>query len=176
MKQDIKKIVIIGPESTGKSTLSKQLAQELRTVWVQEYAREYLEQRDGKYTYEDLLQIAKGQIGQEEKLVSTAKEYLICDTDLYVLKVWSEHKYGKTHAFILEEIATRNYDAYILCNIDLDWAPDPLREHAEPEMRSYFYNIYKDIVLSSGKTFTIVSGSEQDRLEQALHFLKNETD
>jgi NadR type nicotinamide-nucleotide adenylyltransferase len=164
----LKKIVIIGPESTGKSTLSKALAEQLNTVWVPEYARTYLEGRGQEYHYEDLTAIAKGQLASEDEWALHANKYLICDTDLYVVKVWSEHKYGKVDAFILENIAQRHYDAYILCNIDMPWDEDPLREHPEPEMRQYFYNIYKDIVLHSGKPFIIVSGNEEDRLAQAL--------
>jgi NadR type nicotinamide-nucleotide adenylyltransferase len=164
----LKKIVIIGPESTGKSTLSKALAEQLNTVWVPEYARTYLEQHGQAYHYEDLTAIAKGQLASEEEWVQQANKYLICDTDLYVLKVWSEHKYGQVDAFILEAIAQRHYDAYILCDIDMPWSADPLREHPDPEMRQYFYNIYKDIVLHSGKPFSIVSGHEEERLAQAL--------
>jgi NadR type nicotinamide-nucleotide adenylyltransferase len=166
--QKIKKIVVIGPESTGKSTLSKALAKELGTIWVPEYARNYLEQKGQVYTYEDLLVIAKGQILSEEELLLKANKYIICDTDLYVIKVWSEHKYGKVEPFVLETIAQRRYDAYILCDIDMPWQSDILREHPEPQMRKYFYNIYKDIVQQSGKPFIIVNGNETERLTQAL--------
>jgi NadR type nicotinamide-nucleotide adenylyltransferase len=164
----LKKIVVIGPESTGKSTLSKALAKQLNTVWVPEYARTYLEQLEHEYQYEDLLTIAKGQIATEDELAQKADKYLICDTDLYVIKVWSEHKYGKTDAFILETIAQREYDAYILCDIDMPWDEDPLREHPEPQMRRYFYYMYLDIIVESGKPFIIVRGSEKERLAQAL--------
>ncbi|MES2479728.1 MAG: ATP-binding protein [Bacteroidota bacterium] len=164
----IQKIVVIGPESTGKSTLSKALAKQLNTVWVPEYARTYLEQQGQEYQYEDLLAIAKGQITTEDELAQKANKYLICDTDLYVIKVWSEHKYGKADAFILETIAQRPYDAYILCDIDMPWDEDPLREYPEPEMRRYFYHMYQDIVVQSGKPFIIVRGSEKERLAQAL--------
>lgn len=162
------KIVIIGPESTGKSTLSKALAKELNTVWVPEYARTYLEQHGQEYDYDDLTAIAKGQIASEDKWAQQANKYLICDTDLYVIKVWSEHKYGKANDYILATIAQRRYDAYILCDIDMPWCPDPLREHPEAEMRRYFYDVYKDIVQQSGRPFVIVHGSEQERLAGAL--------
>lgn len=168
MNTTIKKIVVIGPESTGKSTLSKALAEQLNTVWVPEYARTYLEQKKQAYQFEDLYSIAKGQIESEDAEAIKAHQYLICDTDLYVVKVWSEHKYGKVDSFILETIAQRQYDAYILCDIDIPWNADPLREHPEPEMRQYFFNIYKDIVLHTGKAFIIVRGNESERLKQAL--------
>jgi NadR type nicotinamide-nucleotide adenylyltransferase len=168
MNIPIKKIVVIGPESTGKSTLSKALAEQLNTVWVPEYARSFLEQNNNQYEYEDLLTIARGQIALEDEWTLRANQYLICDTDLYVMKVWSEHKFAKVDSFILETIAQRQYDGYILCDIDMPWTEDPLREHPEPKMRQYFYTIYKDIVHHSGKKFVTVSGNENERLIQAL--------
>ena len=168
MKNSLQKIVIIGPESTGKSTLSKALATHFQTVWVEEYAREYLDLTNNIYQYKDLLAIAKGQIEKEEAQFFKANQYLFCDTDLYVMMVWCHHRYGKVHSYILEEIARRKYDGYILCDIDLPWAPDPQREYPEYEMRRYFYHIYKDIVVHSGCPFIIVSGNEKERLQQAL--------
>lgn len=165
----LKKIVVIGPESTGKSTLSAALAARLQTVWVDEYARSYLERQNNTYGYEDLLAIAKGQVASEDQLSAAAKRFLFCDTDLYVLMVWCHHRFGKVHPFILEEIARRPYDAYILCSTDIPWTPDPQREYPDYNERLYFYHIYKDIVINSGRPFIIVQGNEQQRLEQALH-------
>lgn len=164
----IKKVVVIGPESTGKSTLSEALAKELNTVWVPEYARRYLEQLQRPYTEEDLLAIAKGQAAHEDKATGEAKKLLICDTDLHVVKVWSEHKYGNCHKWILEEIARRKYDLYLLTYIDVIWEDDPLREHGGLEMRHYFYEIYKDIVQQSGVNWTEIKGNEEERLQHAL--------
>lgn len=169
LKNSIKKIVIIGPESTGKSTLSNGLAAYYKTVWVAEYAREYLEHQQNNYEYDDLLNIAKGQIKLENERAAVAHQYLFCDTDLYVLMVWCHQRFGKVHPYILEEIATRKYDAYILCDIDMPWSPDPQREHPEEDMRRYFYNIYKDIVMNAGVPYIIVSGNEEQRLQQALN-------
>ena len=164
----VKKVVIIGPESTGKSTLSEALAKELRTVWVPEYARSYLEQLQRPYTEEDLLTIAKSQIENEDDLMAKAKKLLICDTDLHVVKVWSEHKYGRCDKWILEEIARRKYDLYLLTYIDIIWEDDPLREHGELEMRHYFYKIYKDIVQHSNVNWAEIKGNEAERLQHAL--------
>lgn len=168
MQQHIKKIVVIGPESTGKSTLSKALAEKLHTVWVEEYARTYLATQDNQYDFADLQRIAMGQLAAEDHAIEKARQTLICDTDLYVLKVWSEHKYNKVAGFVLEQIAQRHYDAYILCDIDIEWRADPQREHPEPQMRQYFFHQYKDIVCQSGRPFIIVSGNETERLQQAL--------
>lgn len=164
----IKKIVIIGPESTGKSTLSEALATQLRTVWVPEYARQYLLNINRPYNEADLLEIAKGQLAFEDQLSAQADQYLICDTDLYVIKVWSEHKYDHCHSWILEQIATRTYHHYLLTDIDIPWQDDPQREHPGP-WRQYFYSIYRDIVQQSGASWTSISGTHTQRLQQALH-------
>jgi NadR type nicotinamide-nucleotide adenylyltransferase len=168
LKSEQKKIVVIGPESTGKSTLSEALAASLNTLWVPEYAREYCMHLTREYTEEDLLAIAKCQVQLEDKYAGEAKDYLICDTDLYVLKVWSEHKYGRCHPWILEQIASRKYDLYLLTDIDIEWQDDPLREHADPEMRRYFHNVYKNIVAESGVPWVAISGSPQERLKKAI--------
>ncbi len=164
----LKRIVVIGPESTGKSTLSEELATELGTVWVPEYARRYLEKLDRPYNEADLIEIAKGQLASEDTLAKEAKDFLICDTDLYVTKVWSEAKYGRCDKYILEHIAERKYDLYLLTNIDITWTDDPLREHPLPEERIYFYNLYKDIVQHSGVEWVDISGNEKERLALAV--------
>lgn len=164
----VKKIVVIGPESTGKSTLSEALAAALGTVWVPEYARAYLENLARSYTEEDLLTIANGQLECEDRLLEQANKYLICDTDLYVIKVWSEAKYGRCNSRILEQIAERKYDLYLLTGIDMPWTDDPLREHPAPEDRKYFYDIYRDIVSNSGSAWLAVDGNEEERLRTAL--------
>jgi NadR type nicotinamide-nucleotide adenylyltransferase len=164
----VKKIVVIGPESTGKSTLSESLAKALGTVWVPEFARAYLETLNREYNEEDLLKIAEGQIRQEDKMLTCAKDFLICDTDLHVIKVWSEHKYQRCHKEILEQIAKRKYDLYLLTYIDVPWESDPLREHPEEGLRKYFYEQYKDIVSNTGAEWIEIKGSEVERLAAAL--------
>lgn len=169
---DIKKIVVIGPESTGKSTLSKALAAALQTVWVEEYARQYLEQLGRDYAIEDLLEIAKGQIASESKAQSQANQFLVCDTDLHVIKVWSEFKYGTCNSWILEQIATRKYDLYLLAAIDVPWTPDPLREHPDVNIRALLFQQYLDIVQQSNTPFVIIQGSEEQRLIHALRAIE----
>jgi len=166
--KDIKKIVVIGPECTGKSTLSEALANELQTIWVPEYAREHLDNLSRTYTEADLLDIARGQLELEDRLLQNANEYLICDTDLYVIKVWSEVKYGRCHPWILEQIAARKYDTYLLTDIDIPWQDDPLREHPQPEERQFLYNTYKDIVANTGVRWAGISGDAGTRLFTAL--------
>lgn len=165
----MKRIVIIGPESTGKSTLTQQLAVHFNAIAIDEFARAYLSEIGRPYVQEDLLEIGKGQIALEDAAASSGNnKWLFFDTDLYVLKVWSESKYGTCDEWILQQIAERQYDFYILTDIDMPWQDDPLREHPEPEMRQHFFNIYKDIVIHSGLPFIIVRGNEQERLEKAV--------
>jgi NadR type nicotinamide-nucleotide adenylyltransferase len=164
----LRKIVVIGPESTGKSTLSAALAAALGTSWNPEYARFYLDAIARPYTEEDLLLIARGQISGEDEHAIRAKGCLICDTDLYVLKVWSEAKYGACNRRILEMIATRPYDLYLLTCIDMPWIDDPQREHPLDEERQYFYHQYRDIVQHSGLPWADIRGTEEERLSAAL--------
>lgn len=162
---------MIGPESTGKSTLSAALAAALHTVWVPEYAREYLENLGRPYEEHDLLAIARGQLRSEDELALQASNYLICDTDLNVIKVWSENSYGSCHKDVLEEIARRKYDLYLLTDIDIPWEDDPLREHATPELRNYFYCQYKDMVMNSGIPWANISCNHEERLNKSLNII-----
>lgn len=164
----MKKIVVIGPESTGKSTLSAELAAHYKTLWVPEFARDYLMQLNRPYEQEDLLRMAEGQLITEDAAAVKANELLICDTDLQVIKVWSEAKYGDCDPRILEMIASRKYDLYLLTYIDMAWEDDPLREHPKPEERIYFYQIYRDIVMNSGLPWVDIRGGYEERLQTAI--------
>ena len=163
----MKRIVVIGPESTGKSTLSQQLAAFYKTEWVPEFARAYLESLGRPYEREDLWHIAQGQLAAEDEAAARGKDFIICDTDLYVIKVWSEAKYGECDPRILEQIAVRKYHGYLLTYIDIPWEDDPLREHPLPEERLYYYNIYRDIVINSGVPWADVRGDHNQRLQTA---------
>jgi NadR type nicotinamide-nucleotide adenylyltransferase len=165
----MKKIVIIGPESTGKSTLSEQLAAHYQTAWVPEYARAYLQEHGTQYTFDDLLTIAQGQIALEEKYIAeTTGSPLFIDTDMYVMKVWCEFVFGKIHPWILEQIATRRYDLYLLCNVDLPWVQDELREYPDLVVRQQLYHIYKDILLHQPVPWADISGNYDERLQKAI--------
>ncbi|MBX3254847.1 MAG: AAA family ATPase [Chitinophagaceae bacterium] len=167
----LKKIVVIGPESTGKSTLCEQLAGYFKTYWCREYARAYLLQHGTNYTFEDLLTIAKGQAELEEKAIATAiagkKEILFIDTDMYVMKVWCEFVFDKCHTWILDQVVSRQYDHYLLCNTDLPWVKDELREYPDLISRQKLYNIYKDIMINQHTPWTDISGNYQERFEKA---------
>lgn len=170
--QQIKKIVIIGPESTGKSTLCNQLAQHYETLWCPEFAREYLLENGTHYSFDDLANIAKGQIDLEEKFevrsLKTNSKFLFIDTDMYVMKVWCEFVFGKCHQFIFDEIATRKYNLYLLCNIDLPWVADELREYPDEKPRMELFNIYKNILENQSTPWHLISGTNEERLQNAI--------
>jgi NadR type nicotinamide-nucleotide adenylyltransferase len=167
----IKKIVVIGPESTGKSTLCLQLAEHYQTLWCPEYAREYLEKNGTDYTYDNLLTIAKGQIDLEDKVLSTLnsrQSTVFIDTDMYVMKVWCEFAFDKCHSWILNQVATRRYDLYLLCNVDLPWIKDELREYPNMETRKKLHNFYKDIMINQSVPWVDIRGSYEERLSLAI--------
>jgi len=166
----LKKIVVIGPESTGKSTLCEQLAQQYDSTWCPEFAREYLLTNGTDYSYEDLLAIAKGQLALEDEIAATVHHTkpLFIDTDMYVAKVWCEFVFGRCHRFILDQIVKRKYDLYLLCNIDLPWTKDELREYPDPETRRRLYAIYKDILINQPVPWVQISGTNEGRLATAI--------
>ena len=163
----------MGGESTGKSTLCRQLADQYHTVWVPEYARTYLEQLNRPYEYEDLKKMAIGQIESEKYWLSMAKDFLFCDTDMHVFKVWSEHKYGNVDEYILDMLEAIHYDAYLITSPDFPWQPDPLREHSEEVWRRYFFTKYCDAIHSKAKPYSILDGSEAARLNKAISFIED---
>ena len=187
----IKKIVILGPESTGKSTLCAQLAQHYQMQWCPEFAREYLLTNGKTYQYADLLNIAHGQIALEDEYYSMlhnawkcaegkgwvnqqsliSSKYpptLFIDTDMYVMKVWSEYVFGKCDPFILNQIVTRKYDLYLLCNIDLPWVKDALREYPEANTRNELFHIYKDLLINQQQPWIEISGNNEARIAAAI--------
>jgi NadR type nicotinamide-nucleotide adenylyltransferase len=169
----MKKIVIIGPESTGKSTLCTELAEHYKTSWVPEYAREFLLKNGMNYTYEDLLHIARMQLQTEEEYArQNSSDTLFIDTDMYVMKVWCEFVFGKCHQWILDQIAERKYDLYLLCNNDLPWVKDELREYPDLESRQQLFHIYKDLMVNQHVPWKEIKGTASDRLASALDAVK----
>lgn len=164
-----KRIVINGPECTGKSTLSRQLADHYNTLWVPEYARHYLLANGNEYTYPDLLEIAKMQVQTEDELASKVPGgTLIIDTDLYVMKVWCEFVFGRCHQWILDNIAKRHYDLYLLTYPDLPWVADDLREYPDHISRLKLFRIYHDNLINQHVPWHLISGLQHERFEKAV--------
>ncbi|GHA70360.1 AAA family ATPase [Pontibacter akesuensis] len=159
------KIAITGPESTGKSTLAAQLAEKYDTVWVPEYARSYVGNLGRPYTLADIEAIAKGQQALEQQLEQKATGLLFADTDMLVLKVWSEHAFGHCPAWVEEKLRAQEYNLYLLMGVDLPWEPDPQREH--PHLRQFFYDWYKRELQALQVPFVEIQGQREERLLQA---------
>jgi len=175
--ETIKKVVVIGPESTGKSTLCEKLAAHYKSVWVPEYAREYLEKNGPEYSYEDLLTIAKGQINLEERISNDPlrnhqQPLLFVDTDMYVMKVWSEFVFNRCNNWILNRIAERKYNLYLLCDIDLPWVEDRLREYPDQKIREKLFHFYKDVMVHQSTPWSIISGNYVQRFEKAVTLIE----
>jgi NadR type nicotinamide-nucleotide adenylyltransferase len=162
----VKKVAVIGPECTGKSDLSEFLAGHFKTDWVPEYARSYIDNLVRPYEQHDLLTIAHGQIRIEDEWSRGASSPLICDTNLYVIKVWSMFKYGNCDQEILNQIAKRNYDLYLLTFIDVPWVDDPQREH--PDQRYELYEAYLNEMKNQPVPFVEIKGEREQRRKTAI--------
>jgi len=169
----LKRILILGPESTGKSTLAEDLAKYFGEPWVPEFAREYLEDLGREYRYEDMLVIGKGQVALEDEMAEKAKKYLFCDTDLRVIHIWSEHRFGKTDPWVMDQIKSRKYDLILLTDTDLPWTPDPQREYPELKMRNYFLDLYTKLAEKSGFPFMVISGNRKSREYTAIQVINS---
>lgn len=165
------KIAVTGPESTGKSMLSRQLAEHYGTCWVPEYAREYLDGLERGYRYEDIARIARGQLALEDQREEFAKDLLICDTDLLVTYIWSLFKYGKCDPWIEERMEQSRYSLHLLCDIDLPWSPDPLREH--PDKRKELFDLYLQELEERDKPYRIIRGEGKSRLLNAISAIES---
>ncbi len=171
------KITLFGSESTGKTTLAAQLAAHYQTVWVPEYSRIYQEKHRRPLTFQDVTPIAKGQLRLEKQYpcltgrqVSKSPNLLICDTDVLETKVYSEAYYGKTPAWLLRELPWHYADFYLLTNIDLPWQPDGIRDR--PDDREAMHQRFKTELTSRTLAFQEISGSEPERLRQAIRALE----
>lgn len=165
------KVVLFGPESTGKTTLSMQLARYYNSVWVPEYAREYLQNKwnNERKTCEpkDLLPIAEGQMLLENELAQKTDTVLICDTDLLETKVYSEAYYLGYCDQTLEKYALLNtYNLYFLAYIDTPWEADDLRD--KPEDRHAMFNAFENALTTNNRPYVLLKGNMKERLEMAV--------
>ena len=164
-------IVITGPESSGKTTLATQLSAYWKVPLVKEVARDYLKVIHS-YQQHDLLEIAKKQHKQEQSFLSHGSEKIVCDTDLLVIMIWSEVKYGSCDPWIyntfensIEQKSFSRY--YYLCNSNIPWEADQLREN--PNNRHELFNLYVEKIKQYGLEHMIVTGEPLERLQKTLN-------
>ncbi len=167
----IKKIAVVGPESTGKSTISAQLADHYNTVWVPEYAREYCAALTEPCTWQDEINMFRGQLELEKQILPQANKILICDTTFITVKIWSDHVFGETPQEVLDELLRHPYDFYLLMDIDLPWQDDPLRDF--PHMREYFMDVWHKELKALDADYHLISGSDEERLKNAIDKIDN---
>ena len=168
---DLIKVVTFGPESTGKTTLARALAEHYETVWVPEFARDYLQEKFDRTgiicEYSDLLPIAKGQMQLENELAAKANRVLICDTDLLETQVYSEQYYeGRVDPLLRKYAELNTYDLYLLTDIDVPWEPDDLRDR--PHQREEMFKAFERALNDFDRNYILLSGSQKERLEKAI--------
>lgn len=166
MNKQVKKIAIVGPESTGKSTISQQLARHYQVSWVPEYARYYCASLTQPCSLQDEINMFIGQVALEDAILATSdSQFVICDTTFLTVKIWSDEMLGETPQIVLDALKTRTYDFYILLDIDLPWQEDPLRDF--PHLREHFMAIWHKELNAIEATYTVVGGIE-DRLKNVI--------
>lgn len=171
-KKNINKIVLIGPESTGKSELARYLAKFYCTVWVPEYAREYIEKLNDPYTFQDVEHIAKKQIELEKEYILKASCFLFYDTYLIITKVWFDMVYKKVPDWIEQKIKESKIDLFLLCNNDIPWEPDPIRENGGV-MREKLFEIYKNELEKYKFPYKVVKGQGNERYKNAIEAVES---
>lgn len=178
VEQDIIKIVVTGPESSGKTVLAEALAEKLRAAWVPEFARYYVAHLGRPYVQQDLATIYTGQHIWENWYFEKTKSILldkqrpnlptlICDTDWTVLRIWEKYGY-KTPSVLPQPGAWESAENtfYLLCSPDFPWQPDPLREH--PEERGQLFELYQELLLDRQLPHLVLKGQHNDRLQMAV--------
>jgi nicotinamide riboside kinase len=165
-KSEIIKIAVVGPESTGKSTMSAFLAEHYHTVWVPEFARGYCEKLTEPPTWQDEINMFYGQLTLEAELLPQANKLLICDTTFITVKIWSDYTFGRSPQEVLDELPAHPYGLYLLLDIDLPWEEDPLRDF--PHLREHFMEVWYKELRDLNARFTLISGTGADRYERAV--------
>jgi NadR type nicotinamide-nucleotide adenylyltransferase len=166
-----RKIALTGPESTGKTWLADCLAERLGGIRVPEYARAYLADLRRAYDLDDVLCIAHGQAQAEHEAVAQGAEWIFCDTDMLVCKIWVEKRFGVCPPELEELYRQQSYDLHLLCSPDLPWTPDPLREAPELAVREELFAAYRAALETDARLFRTVDGTGEARLRSALAHL-----
>ena len=162
----IPKIAVVGPESTGKSTMSAYLATYYHTAWVPEFAREYCAKLTEPCTWQDEVNMFYGQLALEAEILPQANKLLICDTTFITVKIWSDYTFGRSPQEVLDELPKHPYDLYLLLDIDLPWEEDPLRDF--PHMREHFMQVWYEELNALDARYVLISGTGEDRYANAV--------
>lgn len=161
-----RRVVVFGPESTGKTTLAKRLAEHYRTVWVPEWARGHLDPLGGKCDLADIERIALGQAASEDTLARQAERVLICDTDTLTTTIWSDVYFNEVAPWIRELAQSRRHDLYLLCDIDVPWVDDGQRDM--PHRRPEFFARCRATLEAHGRPYVMVGGDWETRFRTAV--------
>lgn len=167
----VKRICIFGPESTGKSTLARQLAEHFQTVHVAEFARELLDKKQGICDIGDIPTIARGQAAAEEALARRANRLLFCDTDLLTTTIWSEVLFGHCPAWIHHEARRRQYDLYLLLDVDVPWVDD--QQRYLPHARNAFFQKCREALERHQRPYLLIQGNWHERWEKAVQAVRS---
>ena len=169
----VKKIILCGAESTGKSTLAKQLAKYYHTTFIPEYARKYVENLNRDYNYNDIEHIARMQVKQIQEYLPKANNFLFIDTGLIITKVWFQEVF-KQYPYWLDEIILQTLpDFYLICANDLAWKNDPVRENGSKERREYLTSKYIQEIKKNKVPYSIIKGKDKERLINAINIIDN---
>lgn len=165
----VRRVALIGPESTGKTTLAQALAERFDTHWVPEYMRGYCQRLwDGQQLtcrWQDLLPIAYGQMQAENRLAETARGFLFCDTCLWELAVYADLYFGDCPPELERAARASHYHAVFLTDIDVPWVADDLRD--KPQEREKVFALFEDFLRRNGIAFTVLRGTHEERMRQA---------
>lgn len=163
--KEVKKVVLIGSESTGKTELAEYLAEKYNTVFMPEFAREYIENLNRKYSYEDVNKIALKQVDEEKNYLLKANKILFYDTFLIITKIWFKHVFSHIPSWLIDKIKSSDIDLFLLCNNDIPWKYDPAREN--PHLREYLLELYKSELDNHNFNYRIIAGRGEKRLKNA---------
>jgi len=161
------RVVITGPECTGKSTLAAQLAAHYNTIHIPEYAREYIENLNRPYTYDDVVHIAERQIQEEAEFEGKANHILFYDTYLIITKVWLDVVYKRKPDWIDTVLLQKHIHLFLLCDIDIPWYPDKVRENGGA-MRKKLFQIYQQEIKRFGFPYAVITGNGEKRLQNGI--------
>jgi len=165
--ETVKRVVVIGSESTGKTTLAQNLAEHYGTVWSPEFVRLYLDEKPVPLDHTDIEPIARGQIELEDRMAREANRLLILDTDLISTRIYAEHYYGYCPEWIIEAAHDRRADLYLMTDIDVPWVADPQRDR--PHLREEMHALFRDSLESRGIPYILIRGNWDERFRTAVN-------